>query len=103
MHQRGKQRHEEHIADVGHDSVSLYNLVHLPIPIPEAVTCQKQKRQRTRDETNSKECQLGRIQRRNKQEVIEEAQKESETVHFCDHYCASDTIDDQRSLNTTTS
>ena len=37
INQSDKQGHEEHTADRGHNSMSLYTLVHLPILIPEAM------------------------------------------------------------------
>ena len=37
INERGKQKHEEHIADRGYKSLVFYSLVHLPIRIPKAV------------------------------------------------------------------
>ena len=36
INESGKQRHEEQFADRGHNSLSLYNLVRLPIRVPNA-------------------------------------------------------------------
>ena len=37
INESGKQRHEKYFAVRGHNSMSLYNLVHLPIPLPKAM------------------------------------------------------------------
>ena len=39
----GNQKHKEHVADRGYNSMSLCNLVHLPIPIPEAMNIREPK------------------------------------------------------------
>ena len=38
INDRGKQNHEEHIADRGYNTKSLYNLVDLAKPVPQAMT-----------------------------------------------------------------
>ena len=76
------KKHEELPADGGYNFTSLQNLVHLPIPFPEAMNIPKQRWQwtRNRDIFRKKKTQLPAPQVskvRNKKGVIEEAHKKA--------------------------
>ena len=74
--------HEDHTAERQFNSMSLESLVHKPIPvlqamnIPDARTAADKEWDKLKNIPASQESKVAR-----KQEVIDEAQKEGETVH----------------------
>ena len=71
--------HEDHIAGKRINSLNHYNLVHKFIPMLKQRKYRKQKQQWTK---NGKNSAWQRTKVRNKKEVIDDAKKESKTVHF---------------------
>ena len=83
INESGNRRHEEHFAELGHNSMSLCNLVHLPIPIPKAMNISAGIAALDKEwETRKNLPGWQEYKVRHKQNVIEEAQRGSKTVLF---------------------
>ena len=78
------KNHEDHIAGKGMSSLSHYKLVHIFIPMPQAMKTPDAKTAVEKDSeklNNIPAWQLTKV--RNKNEVIARARNEGRTVHFC--------------------
>ena len=82
--ENGKHKHNVHTADRRYTSMSLYNLVHLPIPIPKAMQIPQAKVVVDKERDNLKNLPSWQESNvRNKQEVTEKAPKEGKNNAFC--------------------
>ena len=83
-----KHKHEEHIADRECNSMNLYNLVHLPIPIPKALHMLEAKMAVNQEWNNLQHLpawQESKV-RNKKKNVTEDTQTKCKTLHFMQHH-----------------
>ena len=83
INERGKPKHVEDSATLGHNFMSLYNLVHLLTPFPKAMKIPKAEAAVVKEWETSKNLPAWpKSKVTNEQEGIEKTQKESKTIHF---------------------